>query len=214
MPDQCRAFLPARWAGAKAISLYLKVYIADIATHQNAVDGKSLEKHNLIIRFSPLVTSWDLSGVLTALQSAPLEPLQSVELKFLSVKTVILVALASIKRVGYLSTFSIDKACLEFVPANSHLILRPRSGCVPKVLTTPFRDQVVNLQALPLEEADPALALFCPVRTLRACEKALSKQKLSHWLVDTIAWHTSRKVNRSPLVGRPTPLGMWLSLGL
>ncbi len=42
----------------------------------------------------------------------------------------------------------------------------PRPGYASKVSTTPFRDQVVNLQALPLEEADPALALLCPVHTL------------------------------------------------
>ncbi len=33
--------------------------------------------------------------------------------------------------------------------------------------TTPFCNQVVNLQALPSEEADPVLALLCPVRALR-----------------------------------------------
>ncbi len=43
---------------------------------------------------------------------------------------------------------------------------QPWPGYVPKVPTTPFRDQVVNLQALLLEEADPALALLCPVRAL------------------------------------------------
>ncbi|XDV50488.1 hypothetical protein PO909_019539 [Leuciscus waleckii] len=99
--------------------------------------------------------------------------------------------------------------CLEFAPAYSHVILRPRPGYVPKVPTTLFRDQVVNLQALPLEEADPALALLCPVCAFRAyvdrtqcfrnsdqlfvCYggklkgKILSKQRLSHWTVDTIA---------------------------
>ncbi|CAM4452425.1 unnamed protein product [Leuciscus chuanchicus] len=95
-------------------------------------------------------------------------------------------------------------------------------GYVPKVPTTPFRDQVVNLQALPSEEADPALALLCPVRALRAyvdrmqcfrtsdqlfvCYggklkgKALSKQRLSHWIVEPLLWHTSSKVDRAPLV--------------
>jgi len=79
---------------------------------------------------------------------------------------------------------------------------------VPTVPTTPFRDQVVNLQALPLEEADPALALHCPVRALRQCVdrtqrfrtskqlfvcygglqkgKAVSKQRMAPWIVDTI----------------------------
>ncbi|XDV35093.1 hypothetical protein PO909_005124 [Leuciscus waleckii] len=212
----------------------LKVYVAAISAHHDAVEGKSVGKHDLIIRFlrgarrlnpprPPLVPSWDLSVVLTALQSAPFEPLQSVELKFLSMKTALLAALASIKRVGDLQAFSVDEACLEFGPANSHVILRPRPGYVPKVPTTPFRDQLVNLQALPLEEADPALALLCPVRALRAyvdrtqcfrtsdqlfvCHggklkgKALSKQRLSHWIVDTIALAYQQQ-------GRPCPLGV------
>ncbi len=38
---------------------------------------------------------------------------------------------------------------------------------MPNVPATPFRNQVVKLQALPSEELDPALALLCPVRALR-----------------------------------------------
>ncbi len=82
----------------------LKVYVAAIAAHHDAVDGKSLGKHDLVIRFlrgarrlNPprphLVPSWDLPSVLSALRGAPFEPLQSVELKFLSLKTVLLSAL-------------------------------------------------------------------------------------------------------------------------
>ncbi len=61
----------------------LKVYVAAIAAHHDAVDGKSLGKHNLVIRFlrgarrlNPprphLVPSWDLPSVLSALRGAPL----------------------------------------------------------------------------------------------------------------------------------------------
>ncbi len=134
----------------------LKVYVAAIDAHHDPVDSESLGKHDLIIRFlrgvrrlNPPKT--DLPLVLTALQRAPFEQLDSAELRTLSIKTVFLTALASIKRVGDLHAFSVNDACLEF-------------GYVPKVPTTPFRDQVVNLQVLPLEEADPALALLCPVR--------------------------------------------------
>ncbi len=67
----------------------------------------------------------------------------------------LLAALATVKRVGDLQAFSVDDSCLEFGPGNSHVVLRPRPGYVPKVPTTPFRDQVVNLQALTREEADP-----------------------------------------------------------
>ncbi len=103
----------------------LKVYVAAIATHHDPVDSESLGKHNLIIRFlrgarrlnpprpNP-VPSWDLPLVLMALQRVPFEPLQSAELRTLSIKTVLLTVLASIKRVGDLHAFSINKSCLEF----------------------------------------------------------------------------------------------------
>ncbi len=191
----------------------LKVYVAAIAAHHDAVDGRSLGKHDVIVRFlkgarrmnpsrSPLVPSWDLSIVLAGLQRGPFEPLDSVELKFLSLKTALLTTLTSIKRVGDLQAFSVSEECLVFGPVYSLVVLRPRPGYVPKVPTTPFRDQVVNLQALPSEEADPALALLCPVRALRiyvdrtrsvrssdqlfVCHggqqkgKAVSKQRLAH----------------------------------
>ncbi len=98
--------------------------------------------------------------MLKAIQQGPFEHLQSVELKFPSMKTLLLLALASIKRIGDLHAFSVDDSCLEFGPADSQVILRPRPGYVPKVPTT--TDQVVSLQALPPEEADPALALLLP----------------------------------------------------
>ncbi len=212
----------------------LKVYVAAIAAHHDAVDGKSLGKHDLVIRFlrgarrlNPprphLVPSWDLPSVLSALRGAPFEPLQSVELKFLSLKTVLLSALATVKRVGDLQAFSVDDSCLEFGPADSHVVLIPRPGYVPKVPTMPFRDQVVNLQALPREEADPAIALLCPVRALRiyvdrtqsfrtsdqlfVCfggqqkGRAVSKQRLAHWIVEAIVLaYQARRL--------PCPLGV------
>ncbi len=156
----------------------LKVYVAAIAANHDPVEGKSVGKHDWVVRFlrgarrlnpprPPSIPSWDLSLVLRALQQGPFEPLQTVEPKFLSMKTLLLLALASIKRVGDLHAFSVDDSCLQFGPADSQIILRPRPGYVPKVPTTPFRDQVVSLQALPPEEADPALALLCPIRALR-----------------------------------------------
>ncbi len=212
----------------------LKVYVAAIAAHHDAVDGRSLGKHDLIVRFlkgarrmnpsrPPLVPSWDLSIVLAGLQRGPFEPLDSVELKFLSLKTALLTALTSIKRVGDLQAFSVSEECLVFGPVYSHVVLRPRPGYVPKVPTTPFRDQVVNLQALPSEEADPALALLCPVRALRiyvtrtrsirsseqlfVCHggqqkgKAVSKQRLAHWIVEAVALAYQSQ-------GEPCPLGV------
>ncbi len=62
----------------------LKVYVAAIVAHYDAVDGRSLEKHDLIVRFlkgarrmnpsrPPLVPSWDLSIVLPGRQRGPFE---------------------------------------------------------------------------------------------------------------------------------------------
>ncbi len=106
----------------------LKVYVAAIVAHHDAVDGWSLGKHDLIVRFlkgarrmnpsrSPLVPSWDLSIILAGLQRGTFEPLDSVELKFLSVKTALLTALPSIKGVGDLQAFSVSEECLVFRPA-------------------------------------------------------------------------------------------------
>lgn len=87
--------------------------------------------------------------VLSALQRTPFEPLHSVALKFFSLKTTLVTALASVKREGDRQAFSVDEACLEFGPANSHVILRPRPGYVPKVPITPFRDQHCSVQYAP-----------------------------------------------------------------
>lgn len=88
----------------------------------------------------------------------------------------------------------------------------PRKGYVPKVLSTPFRSQVITLSAFtqsePVDGENPPPQPLCPVRALRiyvertknfrlseqlfvcygGCTKGLpiSKQRLSHWVVDTI----------------------------
>ncbi len=155
----------------------LKVYVAAIAAHHDAVNGKSMGKHDLVIRFlrgarrlNPprphLVPSWDLPSVLTALKENPFEPLQSVEFKFLSLKTVLLAALATVKRVGDLQAFSFDDSCLEFGPGNSHVVLRPRPGCVPMFPPCPWETRWWTCKRS-REEADPAIALLCPVCALR-----------------------------------------------
>ncbi len=116
----------------------LKVYVAAISAYHDPVEGKSVGKHNLVVRFlrgarrlnpprPPSLPSWDLALVLRALITAPFEPLQSVELKFLSMKTLLLTALASIKRVGDLQAFSVDDSCLQFGPADSHSLQGPGS---------------------------------------------------------------------------------------
>ncbi len=103
-------------------------------------------------------------------------------------------------------------ADLYFGPGDCSVTLRPRMGYVPKSLSTPFKIQTVSLSALSSEsaassEAD-AQTSVCPVRALRiyidrlasfrqsnqlfvcyggcARGRAVSKQRLSHWIVDAI----------------------------
>ncbi|XP_057175774.1 uncharacterized protein LOC130545349 [Triplophysa rosa] len=148
----------------------LKVYVAAIAASHAPIAGQGVGKNDLVIRFlkgsrrlrppRPLtVLIWDLPTVLRALKGPSFEPLQSADLRPLTLKTALLLALASVKCVGDLQALSVSPSCLEFGPDNSKVVLKPRHGYVPKVLSTPFRAQVVTLSVLPSSEQDPELNL-------------------------------------------------------
>ncbi len=197
----------------------LKVFVAAIAAFHAPIAGQSVGRDNSVVRFlkgarrlnppRPLtVPTWDLPTVLRALKGPPFEPLQSTDLRSLSLKTALLLALASVKRVGDLQALSTSPACLEFGPNDSKVVLKPRHGYVPKVLSTLFRAQVITLSALPPSEEDRELSLLCPVRALRIYfERSapfrhteqlfvsfgnrtkghpVTKQRLSKWIVDAV----------------------------
>ncbi len=197
----------------------LKVFVAAIAAFHAPIAGQSVGRDNSVVRFlkgarrlnppRPLtVPTWDLPTVLRALKGPAFEPLQSTDLRSLSLKTALLLALASVKRVGDLHALSTSPACLEFGPNDSKVVLKPRHGYVPKVLSTPFRAQVITLSALPPSEEDRELSLLCLVRALRIYfERSapfrhteqlfvsfgnrtkghpVTKQRLSKWIVDAV----------------------------
>ncbi len=160
----------------------LKVYVAAIAALRPPQGGQSIGRNAMVVSFlkgarrlhpprPPSVPPWDLEVVLRALSQPPFEPLTSVGLKELSLKTTLLLALASAKRIGDLHAFSVDSDCIRFGPGDCSVTLRPRMGYVPKSLSTPFKTQTVSLSALSSEstasrEAD-AQTSVCPVRALR-----------------------------------------------
>ncbi len=74
-----------------------------------------------------------LAVVLEALSKAPFEPLEEVPLRFITVKTVFLLAISSLKRVGDLEALSVAPSCLAFVPRMVRAFLYPWPGYVPKV---------------------------------------------------------------------------------
>ncbi|KAL0188183.1 hypothetical protein M9458_015282, partial [Cirrhinus mrigala] len=200
----------------------LKVYVAAIAASHNMLEGRSVGKHPLVSRFlrgaSRLNPSrprqmpvWDLSLVLRALSGPPFEPAESSDMKVLSFKTALLLALACGKRVGDLHALSVSSACMQFGPNDCMVRPTPRPGYTPKVLSTPFRAQVITIQAFCSSEPDTEAVsrkyALCPVRALRAyvnrtsqfrtselfvcfagAKKGgpLSKQRLSHWIVEAV----------------------------
>ncbi len=147
---------------------------------------------------------------LRALSLQPFGPLTSVGLKELFLKTTVLLAFAPAKRIEHLHAFSVDSDCIRFGPGDCSVTLRPRLEYVPKSLSTPFeRTETVSPSALatkssPSQSADAQTAI-CPVRQTAwpfkqfsaidpafgcygGCTKGrgVSKQSLSHWIVDAI----------------------------
>lgn len=97
----------------------------------------SVGKHDLVVKFlrgsrrlNPprpnTVPPWDLSVVLKALNGPPVKPLTTVDLRPLSLKSALLLALASVKRIGDLQALSVDTYCLEFGPNDTKVVLSLR----------------------------------------------------------------------------------------
>ncbi|KAK3555151.1 hypothetical protein QTP86_009985, partial [Hemibagrus guttatus] len=154
--------------------------MATTAPNHALVLGASLGRHPLVSRFlrgvrwlrpycRPRIPSWDLSVVLNRLLEAPFEPMESASEKFLTLKTALLLALASLRWVGDLQALSVAPTCLEFAPDMSKGILHPRARYVPKV--SRMAGRLVILQAFcltPHESAEQErLHLLCSVRALK-----------------------------------------------
>ncbi len=111
--------------------------------------------------------------------------------------------------------------CLPGIRKNdSKVILKPRLGYVHKVLSTPFRAQVIELSAFS-PPAGSQESLLCPVRALkiyiersasyrkseqlfvgfgnRAKGGPVTKQRISRWLVDAITLAYSSVGSRCPI---------------
>lgn len=172
----------------------------------------------------PRAPVWDLPLVLDALCSPPFEPLAQVDLKWLSCKTAFLLAIVSAKRVGELHALSVSPSCLRWHPDGSGVTLWPNMAFVPKVVSGAHSNQPLTLARFQPQSGSPGQAseLLCPVRALEAYVAAtagmrrsdqlflcyggpkvgcpLSKQRLSHWIVEVIC-HAYRAGGHSLPVG-------------
>ncbi len=224
-------FLRARFSAGLSHST-LRVYVAAIASYHAHMGGQSVGKDPLIIRFlrgvlrlRPRVRSrvppWDLAVVLEALCKPPFEPIEQVSKRLLTLKTVLLLAISSLKRVGDLSVASID-----FTPGLAKVFLYPRVGYVPKVPSSVPRPVVLQAFCPPpfREPNQEKLNCMCPVRALdayvhrtalwRKSDQLLvcygppkegfpaAKQTLSRWIVDAIIVAYESSDLPSPLGGQ------------
>ncbi|KAK7880711.1 hypothetical protein WMY93_032661 [Mugilogobius chulae] len=201
----------------------LKVYLAAISACHVGFGDKTVGQHPLISRFmkgarrklpvvKPLVPLWDLSVVLDALCHHPFEPLEAVALKYVALKTVLLLALTSAKRVSELQAFSVSPTCMQFAPGLSKVHLCPNPAFMPKVEPA-YSCPTLEIAAFhPPPFSSPEeqqLHSLCPVRALRVyvdrtaglrkadqlfvswasshMGKPVSSQRLSHWIVEAIS---------------------------
>lgn len=121
VPFQCSvpviwSFLQELLDNWKAVST-IKVYLAAISACHVGFGDVTVGQHPIIgcfmkgaCRLRPvskqLAPSWDLNVVLDALSHSPFEPFEQADLKALSLKTALLLPLASAKRVSDIHAFS------------------------------------------------------------------------------------------------------------
>ncbi len=175
---QFNAQLVQYWSFFRAVFLTpatLKVYVVAISAGHALVDVVSVGRHPLVSRFMQgarqlgpfhpiLAPSWDISIVLEGLLGHPFEPLESVSVRLLTLKTVLLLVLSSVTRVGDLQALSISPLCMDFAPGLVKVLLWPKPYYVPKVASNPFRFQQVVLEAFSHADAGSGNMGLCPVR--------------------------------------------------
>ena len=200
----------------------VKVNLAAISACHVGFGDKALSEAPLVRKFMrgarkarpvtrSLVPPWDLSLVLGGLSGPPFEPLEAVSLKFLTLKTALLVALTTAKRVSDVQALSISPDCTVFSGDRMRVRVRPNPAFVPKNPNSVCAP--VDLRSFhppPFEsEEDRRLHCLCPVRALRvyldrtaafrkdgnqmfvawgssAKGKSVTKVRISQWIVEAI----------------------------
>ncbi|KAL0147122.1 hypothetical protein M9458_057646, partial [Cirrhinus mrigala] len=168
----------------------LKVYVAAISAYHAPLAGMPVGKDPPVVRFlrgvlrlrpptRPHIPTWDLAVVLEALCRPPFEPIEEIPVRFLTIKTALLLALTSLKRVGDLQALSVTPSHLEFAPGMIKAFLYPRPG------------------AALWRKSEQLFVCYGPVKK----GYPATKETLSRWIVDAI----STAYESSDL---PSPLGV------
>lgn len=138
----------------------LRVYVVAISACHVPIYLVSVGRHPLVVCFiqgakrlrpptRPTVPSWDLAIVLEGMVWIPFKPLELAPVQFLTLKMVLLMAIASLKWIGDLQALSVLPSCLDFALGLVKAILHPHLNYLLKV-------QFSTIHAVILEA-------FCPL---------------------------------------------------
>ncbi len=145
----------------------------DVETHaiRQLLDTFRIDRPRAVV----VLPKWDLALVLRVLSQPPYEPLESIDFKNLSAKTVFLLLLATSRRRG--DIHAIDPKRVTFT--DEAAILEPLPNYIPKVRDNAERGaryQPMVVRKLNAITADEAELSLCPVRALLAYEKVASQR--------------------------------------
>ncbi|KAK0136861.1 hypothetical protein N1851_026944 [Merluccius polli] len=155
------------------------------------------------------IPSWDLEVILDALRRPPFEPLGAADLKWLSLKTVFLLAITSTRRVSELQALLVHSDCCRFSPDGSSVVFRPNPAFLPKVFSEFHLSQSVELWSLSSSggdgETEQHQSVLCPVRALTEYirhTQAARKTGSSSSVLMPVAWV-------DPCQSLDCPTGSW-----
>lgn len=119
-------------------------------------------------RTRQLAPHWNLAFVLNSLTKAPYEPLSSASLKFLTLKTVFLVTLASGRRRSEVHALSCLQSCLRWSRGFSAVTLVTDPAFLTKNQVPGFSPEPIRIPSLPsVPGCSDEDKLLCPCRALR-----------------------------------------------
>ncbi|XP_077111814.1 uncharacterized protein LOC143767393 [Ranitomeya variabilis] len=123
----------------------------------------------------PQIPQWDLTLVLDALTQSPFEPLQTASLKHVSLKTILLVALVSARRVSDLHALSVDPPFLSVT--SDRIVLKTDPCYLPKVATSFHRSQEILLPTFYENHSTPEEARLHTLDVKRAILTYIERTK-------------------------------------
>jgi len=157
-----------------------------------------------------LIPAWDLQIVLRALKKFPFEPMRTASFKYVTWKTVFLLAITSARRASELHALCFTQPYIAMT--DPVVLLWPNIEFLPKVNTPFHASQPIRVPSMH-GSTDPGLRLLCVRRALKYylersrahrkddssiqlfiaygkkdLGKPISKQRLSRWLVETIQY--------------------------